>query len=281
MNETRSNVDALVGDMVSSVPTVYFKLKAAIDDPMSTFKDFENLIRMDPGLIVRLLKVVNSPFYGLSEKVETIERALTIVGIGQLCELVLTTSIAGQFKGIPKDIIDMGVFWRNSIGCGLAAKMIAQYKKKPNAEGFYTAGMLHDIGSLVIFKKKPDLAREVMISCKNQKTPLIETERRILGFDHTQAGGALLKVWKLPKFLYEVVLWHHDPSKSATHRAEAGIIHVADYVSYKVNAAANSGSPPPVLSAAVMKEVGLTAQYLNVLGEELKEPIEKAVSAFI
>ena len=92
----------LVSDMVSSIPTVYFKLKKAIDDPMSSFKDFENIIRMDSGLIVRLLKVVNSPYYGLTERVETIERALTIVGIGQLCELVLTTSIAGQFKGLPK-----------------------------------------------------------------------------------------------------------------------------------------------------------------------------------
>lgn len=281
MSVTATNVETLVSDMVSSIPTVYFKLKKAIDDPMSSFKDFENIIRMDSGLIVRLLKVVNSPYYGLTERVETIERALTIVGIGQLCELVLTTSIAGQFKGLPKELVDMGVFWRNSIGCGLAAKMIALYKKKPNPEAFYTAGMLHDIGSLVIFKKKPDQAREVFTICKNQKTPLTDTERKVLGFDHTQAGGALLKAWKLPQFLYEVVLWHHDPFKSTTHRSDAGIIHVADFVSYQLNAALSGGTPPPPLNVAVVKELGLSEQFLVTLEKELKEPIEKAVSAFM
>jgi HD-like signal output (HDOD) protein len=211
---------------------------------------------------------------------ETIDRALTIVGVGQLCELVLTTSIAGQFKGIPKDLIDMSVFWRNSIGCGLAAKAIAQYKRKPNPEAFYTAGMLHDIGSLAIFKKKPELARAVLTSCRNQKTPLLETERSLLGFDHTQAGAALLKAWKLPEFLYQLVLWHHEPSKSLTHRVEAGIIHVADFVSYKLNSTSGGGMALPPLSAGILKELGLSEPYLDVLEKEIKEPLEKAVSVF-
>ena len=281
MSESANKVEDLVNDMVSSIPTVYFQLREAIDDPMSSFKDFENIIRKDPGLVVRLLKVVNSPFYGLAEKVETISRALMLVGVAQLNELILTTSISDQFKGIPKELIDMKTYLRHSIGCGMAAKMMADYKKIENPESFYNAGMLHDIGSLVIFKKKPQQAREVLLACKSQNLSLTDAEQKILGFDHAQAGGALLKAWKLSKLLYEVVMWHHSPFKSTTHRTAAGIVHIADFISYRLNEGTAGSRPETTLNEDVLTELGLSRPYLATFEKKLKEPFETAVKDFL
>lgn len=281
MDTATAKTEALVHDMVSSMPTVYFKLREALDNPSSTFKDFEDIIRKDPGLVVRLLKIVNSAFYGLSEQVETISRALMIVGIEQLSELVLSTSIGEMFKGIPKELIDMKTFLRHSICCGMAAKIMADYKRMPNSEGFYTAGMLHDIGSLVIFKKRPNQAREVLLTCKSQNAPLTEVEQKILGFDHTQAGGALLKAWKLPILLQEAALWHHAPSRSTTHRPAVGIVHAADFVSYRMNGNTDSGIPYLTLNNDVIAELGFSETYLSSLEQNLKKPFEAAVKAFL
>jgi HD-like signal output (HDOD) protein len=140
--------------------------------------------------------------------------------------------------------------------------------------------MLHDIGSLVIFKKKSQQARKILMACKFQHASLCEVEKKILGFDHTQAGAALIMAWRLPKWLHEVTLWHHEPFKSETHRGAAGIVHIADFVSYRINESDGGGMPAVVLNDKVVTDLGFSKPYLDALEEDLKEPFEEAVEAF-
>ena len=149
-----------VKDWVASPPHVYIKLNDTLKDPRSSFKEFSEIISHDPSLTARLLKIVNSSFYSFETEIETITHALTIVGTEQLTELVLATSVTSQFTHIPKQLVSMNSFWEHSIACGVAAKVIADRRGESHLESFYLAGMLHDIGSLIIYKKFPEQAKK-------------------------------------------------------------------------------------------------------------------------
>ena len=163
------NIQEAIKDWVVSPPHVYIKLKETLEDPRSSFREFSGIIGNDPALTARLLKIVNSSFYGLESEVETITHALGIIGTEQLTELVLATSVTEQFPNIPERLVNMDLFWKHSIACGVTAKIIASWNGERHLESYYLAGMLHDIGSLIIYKKFPDEAEKVLARCKNKK----------------------------------------------------------------------------------------------------------------
>ena len=130
---------------ISSLPTIFYQINEAVEDPESSFVEIGEIISGDPSLSARLLRIVNSSFFGFPNKIETITHAVTIVGMAQLRDLALATTVVNQFKGIPKNLIDMEKFWLHSVATGLAAKVIAIYRRETNADRYYLMGMLHDL----------------------------------------------------------------------------------------------------------------------------------------
>lgn len=225
--------DLLTGYVeVSSLPMVYTRINDAINNPRMSMNDIGKIISEDSGLSARLLRIVNSAFYGFPAKVESISRAVTIVGTQQLRALALATSVMNMFKGIPGDIVSMESFWRHSVACGLAARVIATYRRESNAEQFFTAGILHDIGRLILYVKIPDMARDALSRSQTRGELLFVTEREVIGFDHGAMGRALLQNWKLPAVLEEVVAFHNNPSGSTRFPVETAIVHVADIIAH-------------------------------------------------
>ncbi len=141
---------------IASPPGVFFKLKEILDDPDGTFDDISQIISYDPPLAARLLKIVNSPMYNMSSQVETISHALGIIGSHQLSDLALVTKVFSRFDNIEQNFFDIKEFWRHSLGCGFAAQLLAEHIKHENPARLYLAGMLHDIGQLVMFKEEPE-----------------------------------------------------------------------------------------------------------------------------
>ena len=219
-----------VKDWVASPPHVYIKLKDTLEDPGSSFEEFSEIICFDPSLTARLLKIVNSSFYSLETEVETISHALSVVGTEQLMELVLATSVMNQFTHIPKQLVNMDSFWDHSIACGVAAKVVAEWRGESHLESFYLAGMLHDIGSLIIYEKFPEEAKKILKRCKENHENLFDVEQEILEASHADVGGHLLQGWGLPKSLYEPVFFHHRPEKAKDFSLVTRIIQVADSI---------------------------------------------------
>jgi len=211
-----------------SPPTTYSLLNDLMNDPNSSADDISAVINTDPALATRLLKVVNSPFYGFPSQINTISRAITIIGTRELIHLVLATSVMNSFTGIPSSLINMDEFWRHSLACAIAAKQLALKCGQRPAERFFLAGLLHNIGSLVIYQSMPELAREAINSSKFGNEAIFLSEQRVLGFDHTQVGQALVKAWRLPALLDDVVRHHHTPSDSKDFPLEVAIVHIAD-----------------------------------------------------
>lgn len=232
---------------IASLPEVFLRVNEMIDSPRYSAADISTVISSDPGLTARLLKIVNSAFYSFPSQIDSISRAITIIGTRELRDLILATSVVRVFKGIPNDLVTMDDFWRHSICCGLAARALATKRGERLVERFFVAGLLHDIGSLLIYRKIPELAREALLRCQHNDTPLYRVEQDIMGFDHAAVGGEILRKWKLPEHLQEAVEFHHTPSRAERFPRDTALIHIADVVADAMQYG-NSGDPrvPPM-----------------------------------
>jgi HD-like signal output (HDOD) protein len=218
------------GTQIPTLPKIFYQFKQAIDDPESTFDEISGIVGNDPGLTVRILKIVNSAFFEFPQQVETISHAISIIGREQLNDLVLSTVVIDQFKSIPQSGFNMETFWKHSIACGLSARCLALLKGEPNSERFFVAGLLHDIGRLVIYLQLPFKVLEVSLRCKSKGENLHKAEFEAMGFNHADVGGELMRTWKLPKALEEAVEFHHSPAEATEFSLEASMIHVAEII---------------------------------------------------
>lgn len=213
-----------------SLPGIFYQFKQAIDDPESSFDEIGEIVGKDPGLTARILKIVNSAFFGFPQQVETISHAISIIGREQLNDLILSTVVMDQFESIPESSMNMETFWMHSIACGLSARSLALVKGEENPERFFVAGLLHDIGRLIICLKLPFKVLEVSLRCKSRDETLHKAEFEVMGFTHADVGGELMRTWKLPKTLEEAVEFHHSPAKATEFSLEASMIHAADSI---------------------------------------------------
>ena len=217
---------------LASLPNTFYKLREVVADPDCDFDDIAEIISIDPSLTLRLLKIVNSAFYGFRGEIETVTHALGVVGTEQLMQLVLATTVVGQFKGV--HMIDMEYFWKHSVACGLTARAIHQARGEYDGERFFVAGLLHDIGRLVMCLKAPDQLRVVLDFAKKSGDRWHKAEAKYFGFDHGAVGGALLRAWNLPKSLQEAVAHHHFPASAQNFPLEAAVVHLADIISHHI-----------------------------------------------
>jgi HD-like signal output (HDOD) protein len=266
---------------VSSLPIVYTKINARVNDPRSSLKDLSDIISDDPGLTSRLLQLVNSAFYGYPTKIDTISRALLIVGTQQLRDLALATSIMRLFEGISPELVTMESFWKHSIACGVAAKIIATYRREPNVERFFVAGIVHDIGRLIIFKKAPEEAHSALRFCQTNAELLYPVERRMIGVDHCEVGHVLLQSWNLPVILDEVVSYHHTPRMASLHPIETAIVHVADILSHSLQFGTSGESFIPPLDPKAWELLEIPISSLSPILDQLERDIADVLQTII
>lgn len=222
----------LITGALASPPEVYLRLCELLNDPCATSEDMARVISTDPALTARLLKLVNSSFYRFPAPIETVSRAVTVIGMLQLVHLTLATSVVKAFAGISSRLIDMDAYWRHSIYVGVVARILAKRAGIDDPELLFTAGILHDIGILIICHGVPDLAREALQRSQKANLPLYMAEREIMGFDHGNVGGDLARAWQLSPRLEEAMEYHHRPDDIRPRRRckEAAIVHLADAI---------------------------------------------------
>jgi len=258
---------------VASLPVIYTKINEAVNNPRSSMRDISMIISDDPGLTSRLLQLVNSAFYGYPNKIETISRALLIVGTQQLRDLALATSIMSLFEGISGDLVTMESFWKHSITCGVAAKIIATYQREPQVERFFVAGIVHDIGRLIIYKKAAEEAREALLYCKTNAELLYSVEKKIIGVDHCEVGRALLQSWNLPPLLNEVVSFHHTPYSATLYPVETAIVHVADIIAHGMRFGTSGEAFIPPLNKKAWDLLNLPISSLSPILDQLERDL--------
>jgi HD-like signal output (HDOD) protein len=224
--ELVSEIERLV-----ALPDVCIKVNRLIDSPNCSAAALGDLITRDTDLTARLLRLVNSAFFNLQAPVETISRAITVIGTHELRNLVMATSAASVFTGIPGDLVDMAEFWCYSMTTGVLAGELAGHCRVLHAERLFVMGVLHDIGRLAIYLKLPEASRDILLVTGGDDRLLSDAENDILGFTHMDVGEALLRKWSLPESIITVVANHHRPASAGRYRLETALMHMASQLS--------------------------------------------------
>lgn len=224
--ETAQEVVVEAKDLLS-LPDIYFQLNEMVNDPRYSLVEIGNVIGKDPGLSARLLRIVNSAYYGFPAKIDTISRAISIIGIDDVYSLVVATCVVDRFAKIPSDLVDMTAFWLRSVHCGVVTKLLAKGSAVLNIERLFLVGLLHDIGSLVLYQMMPEQAAQVLIVIRQDRRLLMDAEQAILGFTHVDVGRELMKSWGFPSSLYEVVGSYRNPDSAIVHKLDANLLHLA------------------------------------------------------
>jgi putative nucleotidyltransferase with HDIG domain len=229
-------------DNLVSLPEVVIRVNELADDPHSSISDFEAIIQQDAALCAHLLKIVNSPFYGFPSSIDTISRAITIIGTEDLRNLALATTAANALCKLESGMIDIHTFWRHSLYCAIIARELAELIGKRHPERLFVAGLLHDVGSLALYNSHPEICGRIIARSHEQNRPLHEFERQELGFSHCDVGAALAEKWCFPTALVEVIRHHNQPSRAdATYQVDASIIHIANCTANSIDRESNHG----------------------------------------
>jgi putative nucleotidyltransferase with HDIG domain len=187
------------------------------------------VINKSPSLTAMMLKIVNSSFYGLPAKVDRVSLAVTLIGTRELSSLALGISIMSIFRSIPTSLMTMRSFLKHSLACGVLSRLLAAHKTLRQTEQMFTAGLLHDIGRLILFIYFPEDGLGTLRMARKTTEPLYRAENRRLGCHHARIGKCLLDRWRMPLIIENTVGFHHEPSE-APDPVPAAIVHVADLI---------------------------------------------------
>lgn len=234
MNKTTDMYQLISDDLdLSSLPDIYNRISALLSDENSTHEQIAEVIQSDPALTLRILKVVNSSFYGYPQQISTITQAIGILGRRSLRNIILSTIVAGMCRRMSNDIFEMEAYWEHSVRTAVLTRLLTlQSDHKNEADTVFIAGLLHDIGKLVIAHQLPEQASEIQLRELDTDQRPWEIEMDVLGFDHTELGAALMEKWNLPDLLVDIIRYHHEPEKATRCQQCSYIICLADRLSY-------------------------------------------------
>ncbi|WP_461209422.1 HDOD domain-containing protein [Desulfocurvus sp. DL9XJH121] len=256
------------------MPEVAMKLERVTGDPGSTAGDVADVISLDPGLSTILLHVVNSAFYNFPQAIDSIPRAVSMVGTSQLHALALGRMVLAMANEISPKNFDMDVYWEHSIATGILARELAGLCGLENPERHFLAGLLHDTGKLAIAAGLPGHVE--ILAARRRGVVSYEAEREVLGFDHARFGGLILRKWDIPYQIVEAVANHHHPEK-ARHRNGARILHLADIMARTLVVTDREVPLTPPLDQQAWQALGLEpedlAQIIDGLEEKMREMV--------
>ncbi len=257
----RDEVDKVIKRIheLPTLPLVYKRVSDLLRNPYTSASDVAAVISEDQVITTKLLRLVNSAHYGFSEKVETITRAVSLVGMQAVKDLVLATSVMDLFHNNDEPgawtVVE---FWRHSLAVAVASSCIAEAVEDPHVEEYFVAGLIHDIGKIVWIEYFPDEFKDVLDIADSNRLPCIEAEKQRLGFTHVRAGRLLAKRWKLPERLIETIAWHHDPRLADKHPRFPALVHVADVIANAMHLGKSGNGCVPPLAPEAMEICGLS-----------------------
>jgi len=275
--------DILISEVnkLISLPDIYYRLESAIESPTATIEDFSRLLSTDADLCARLLRMANSAFYSFPAKIETIDRAIGTIGIRQIRELILMTTVIEAFNGVSIEQVNMRTFWEHSVAVGVLARAMAKQAGLLQPERFYIPGLLHDIGRLVLYLKLPGMMSEIVTQAKEQGESLFLFELKHLDYTHAEVGGRLLELWKVPQSIYEPVFYHHQPHKASEFIQMAFAVQIADAWVNGEKFGSSGEFGTPIIQPEALQIMGIQLHEMDEVWTTAKEEVTDIVNQFL
>ncbi|MCK4659835.1 MAG: HDOD domain-containing protein [Phycisphaerae bacterium] len=271
---------ASVGD-IATLPEVTVKIIETVEDARSTARDLHDIIKRDPALSAKVLKVVNSSFYGLPGQIAGIDRAIVLLGLSAVKNLAIAASIARLFKGGQiSEHFDPRELWRHSVAVGLASRLLGKAGGEIlNLDELFVAGLIHDLGVLIERQAFPEKLGEVCDRCAAGEGTFLDLETRIVGADHQQFGEALTTKWRFPRHLRAVIGFHHHPENLSAELQKLGnLIHLADMLCCHEELGFCQTAAQEELTEELLEAVGVSVEQLTEIRDQLLEELDDAVS---
>ncbi|MBI3304017.1 MAG: HDOD domain-containing protein [Deltaproteobacteria bacterium] len=234
-----------------TVPEVYSRVVAVIDNPRSSVWEVEKIVRQDPAITAKILRLVNSPLYGLRSPASTVAQAVRTIGYDALKQIVLTSSVISLFRPDKNPLLSPKAYWGHCLGTAAAARQLALCLGEEHPEEFFVAGLLHDIGKLVHNQYLPEKFHAVLTRAASERLTVADAERALLGFSHDQTGGLLVQRWGLAPAIQRAVAYHHAPAVEdcLPPTLHEHVVHCADIISAALGlGASGSHRLPPFMS---------------------------------
>ncbi|HRS29470.1 MAG TPA: HDOD domain-containing protein [Phycisphaerae bacterium] len=263
---------------IGSLPEITTKIVAVVENPRSTAADMHDIVKNDPALATKILKVVNSAFYGLPSQVANLDRAIIMLGLSAVKNIALAASLARFFKGdwgseyfVPSDL------WRHCIAVGVCARGLAQASRQPQPDEYFVAGLVHDMGLLVEAQLFPDDFRTLIDSCAATKQDFCQAERELLGADHQAFGLALATKWRFPPALRYGAGYHHDPRplQPEFHRVVT-LICMADTICCQLQHGFYLSADTQSVTPEMLTLIGIDAEAMAQVQIMLPEKVAEA-----
>jgi putative nucleotidyltransferase with HDIG domain len=259
-------------DDLPTLPRTVLKITELVNNPRSSAKDIARIITDDQVLTARLLKLVNSSFYGFPQRISTVNTAIVLLGFDAIRSLLLTTSVFDLFAGRnKKSKQDQEKFWDHSLGCAVGAKVIGNYLRHDKIEELFVAGLLHDIGKIVEMLYLPDEFAKVVATINKTNILMLTAEEKVLGYDHADVGKLLAGKWNLPIKLVQVIAHHHQPAAAGSFIMEASIVHLADILCRALNMGYGGDNKIPPLDKSAWSSLKIKAESIELIMETMQD----------
>ncbi len=270
-------------DSLISLPDACVRVNQLADDPTASAIDIADAISHDPNLTLQLLRIANSPYYGFPSRVDSMTRAIAVIGMQDLCDLVLSTSIFNIFSQYDNQIIDFDGYWQHSIITAFIARQLAAKTKTCvlAKERLFIAGLLHDVGKLVMLIKVPEIMCIIKSHIEQSHETFSEAEQLVFGLGHAEIGAELLRQWQLPKSLQDIVKYHHQPDKATHYLLETSIVHIANAMAQYLNVGVLPSSYPVKISSTAWRITGLDKHGVASVISSAKTECKNSLASFV
>jgi putative nucleotidyltransferase with HDIG domain len=265
---------------IATLPEVTSRIISTVENPQSTASQLHKIIAHDPALVTRILKVVNSAFYGLPGQIASIERAIVLLGLNAVKNLAVAASLGQMFKGSKLcEGFTARDLWTHCVAVAVATREMARQMKLPLVDEAFLAGMIHDVGILVELQVFPEQLREVCDRVRQDGGDFCALEREVIGVDHQQMGTALAEQWKFPLTCRLVAAHHHRPmALPEEQRLLVALVHVADVMCAEAELGFNLSAISQRLDEMDLADLKMDPRLVSRVRESLDSLMDQATA---
>ena len=265
---------------LSSRPEIFIRVSELLDDENSTSIKIGQVVETDPSLTSRILKMVNSAYYGFQHNVASISQAISILGRNRIHQILIGAVLGGVFGNMKNNVFFMEDYWHQSVKTAILSRLLCKQSAiSEQSEALFTAGLLHQIGRLILVQKMPELSMLVQQSIEEGSENIYQAEERIFGYTHCEVGAAFIENWGLPAILVEVTKYHHLPNESEQFEEEVKMVNLARNLSFLVAPIDQQEVEYALDDIAIWKDTGLSAEQIAQSCNEADEQVYQVMES--
>ena len=265
---------------IPTLPTIYTKVSNLMSNPNSSVIEIARVIEVDQALTSKILRIVNSSFFGFNRKIISINQAIVLMGFNTIRNTVLSVTVFNSFSDIANNNFDLRQFWRHSIATGIISSILDNKLGAGYKDETFVAGLLHDMGKIIMNKYFENEFSETLSFAKNNQLSFYESERKVVGFSHDEVGEYISEKWKLPFSLVEAIALHHQPENIRSNPKLVSLVHLADVFANRLKFNFLSDTKNTEINPFVFEELNLDNDSIPDLITEISQILSKSMNLF-